>query len=153
MNQDPTRPVIICEYAHTMGNSLGNFKKYWDLFYKYPRLQGGFNWDWVDQALRSKDENGREYWNIVNYIDGANANDGLINPDRTPQPEIHEFKKIIQNIRVKDISEGNGDLRIYNLFFFSTLEDVEMDWNLIRDGLMVQSGVIDQLKCRSSGFY
>ena len=146
MNQDPSRPVIICEYAHTMGNSLGNFKKYWDLFYKYPRLQGGFNWDWVDQALRSKDESGREYWNIVNYIDGANVNDGLINPDRIPQPEMHEFKKIIQNIRVKDISGGNGDLRIYNLFFFSTLGDVEMDWKLIRDGLPVQSGVIDQLK-------
>ncbi|MDQ1297015.1 MAG: beta-galactosidase, partial [Bacteroidota bacterium] len=146
MNQDPKRPVIICEYAHTMGNSLGNFRKYWDLFYKYPRLQGGFNWDWVDQALRSKDETGREYWNIVNYIDGANANDGLINPDRIPQPEINEFKKVIQNIRVKDISEGNGDLRIYNLFFFSTLENIEMNWNLIRDGLMVQSGVIDQLK-------
>lgn len=81
MNQDPSRPVIICEYAHTMGNGLGNFKKYWDLFYKYPRLQGGFNWDWVDQGLRS-DGRGDGYWNIVNYIDGANANDGLINPDR-----------------------------------------------------------------------
>ena len=146
MNQDSTRPVIICEYAHTMGNSLGNFKKYWDLFYKYPRLQGGFNWDWVDQGLRSKDEMGREYWNIVNYIDGANANDGLINPDRIPQPEMHEFKKIVQNIRVKNISGIKGDLRIYNLFFFSTLEDIEMDWKLIRDGVLVQSGVIDKLK-------
>jgi beta-galactosidase len=145
MNQDPTRPVIICEYAHSMGNSLGNFKKYWDLFYKYPRLQGGFTWDWVDQGLRSKDETGREYWNIVNYIDGANANDGLINPDRTPQPELHEFKKVVQNIRVKNIS-GTGDLRIYNLFFFSKLEDIEMDWKLLRDGVPVQTGVIDQLK-------
>jgi len=146
MNQDSTRPVIICEYAHTMGNSLGNFKKYWDLFYKYPRLQGGFNWDWVDQGLRSKDETGREYWNIVNYIDGANADDGLINPDRIPQPELHEFKKIIQNIRVKKLSGSNGDLRIFNLFFFSTLEDIVLDWKLIRDGVPVQSGVIDQLK-------
>jgi beta-galactosidase len=145
MNQDPTRPVIICEYAHSMGNSLGNFKKYWDLFYKYPRLQGGFTWDWVDQGLRSKDETGREYWNIVNYIDGANANDGLINPDRTPQPELHEFKKVVQNIRVKNIS-GTGDLRIYNLFFFSKLEDIEMDWKLLHDGVPVQTGVIDQLK-------
>lgn len=146
MNQDPTRPVIICEYAHTMGNGLGNFKKYWDLFYKYPRLQGGFNWDWVDQGLRSKDEAGMEYWNIVNHIDGANANDGLINPDRTPQPEINEFKKIVQNIRVKNISGEKGDLRIYNLFSFSTLDDIDMDWKLMRDGVVVQSGVIGQLK-------
>ena len=84
MNLDPTRPVIICEYAHSMGNGLGNFRKYWDAFYRYPRLQGGFNWDWVDQGLRSRDDNGKEYWNIVNYIDGANADDGLINPDRIP---------------------------------------------------------------------
>lgn len=143
MNQDPTRPVIICEYAHTMGNSLGNFKKYWDLFYKYPRLQGGFNWDWVDQGLRSTDHAGREYWNIVNYIDGANASDGLINPDRIPQPETHEFKKIIQNIRTTDL--GNGKIRLHNLFFFTTLESVSMEWELIRDGLAVQRGMVDNL--------
>jgi beta-galactosidase len=146
MNEDPSRPVIICEYAHTMGNSLGNFKKYWDLFYQYPRLQGGFNWDWVDQGLRSKDDQGREYWNVVNSIDGANANDGLINPDRIPQPELNEFKKTIQNIRVEDIDASRGELRISNLFFFRTLEDVEMRWELSRDGLAVQSGLIDQLK-------
>jgi beta-galactosidase len=146
MNQDSTRPVIICEYAHTMGNSLGNFKKYWDLFYKYPRLQGGFNWDWVDQGLRSKDEQGREYWNVVNSIDGANVNDGLINPDRIPQPELNEFKKTIQNIWVKDIHISKGELRIFNRFFFRTLDDVEMHWALVRDGLPVQSGTVDQLK-------
>jgi len=146
MNQDSTRPVIICEYAHTMGNSLGNFKKYWDLFYKYPRLQGGFNWDWVDQGLRSKDEQGREYWNVVNSIDGANVNDGLVNPDRIPQPELNEFKKTIQNICVKDINIFQGELRIFNRFFFSTLDDVEMHWDLVRDGLAVQSGTVDQLK-------
>jgi beta-galactosidase len=100
----------------------------------------------VDQGLRSKDDTGLEYWNIVNYIDGANSNDGLINPDRTPQPELHEYKKIVQNIRVKNISGVKGDLRIYNLFFFSTLGDIEMDWKLIRDGVIVQSGVVDQLK-------
>ena len=126
MNQDATRPVIICEYAHTMGNSLGNFKKYWTLFYKYPRLQGGFNWDWVDQALRSKDENGKEYWNIINHIDGANVNDGLIGPDRQPQPELNEFKKIIQNINVKDVAVSQGKIRLHNLFFFKSLEDVKM---------------------------
>lgn len=144
MNQDPTRPVIICEYAHTMGNSLGNFKKYWDLFYKYPRLQGGFNWDWVDQALKA-DGTGDGYWNIVNYIDGANVNDGLINPDRIPQPETHEFKKIIQNISVKDISGGKGKLRISNLFFFTDLKNVKMDWEVIRNGYPIGSGTVEDL--------
>jgi beta-galactosidase len=145
MNEDPSRPVIICEYAHTMGNSLGNFKEYWDLFYQYPRLQGGFNWDWVDQGLRSKDDQGREYWNVVNSIDGANANDGLVNPDRIPQPELNEFKKTIQNIRVEDINASQGELRLFNLFFFRTLEDVELRWDLLRDGVAVQSGLVDRL--------
>jgi beta-galactosidase len=146
MNEDPSRPVIICEYAHTMGNSLGDFKGYWDLFYRYPRLQGGFNWDWVDQGLRSKDAQGREYWNVVNSIDGANANDGLVNPDRVPQPELNEFKKTVQNIRVEGIDASRGELRLFNLFYFRTLEDVEMRWELSRDGLAVRSGLIDQLK-------
>jgi beta-galactosidase len=146
MNQDSSRPVIICEYAHTMGNSLGNFKEYWDLFYKYPRLQGGFNWDWVDQGLRSKDEQGRAYWNIVNTIDGANANDGLINPDRIPQPEMHELKKTIQNIHVKDIDASKGQLRIFNLFFFNSLNDIELQWEMMRNGHRIQSGIVDQLK-------
>ena len=83
MNQDPTRPVIICEYAHAMGNGLGNFWKYWDAFDKYPRLQGGFIWDWVDQALRHPGPDGRAVWNWVNTSDGANGNDGLVNADRT----------------------------------------------------------------------
>jgi beta-galactosidase len=143
MNQDPSRPVIICEYAHTMGNSLGNFKQYWDLFYKYPRLQGGFNWDWVDQGLRSTDYAGREYWNIVNYSDGANANDGLVNPDRIPQPETNEYKKVIQNIRVRDL--GNNNIRLQNLNFFKTLDDVRLEWELIRDGYSVQTGYVDKL--------
>ena len=142
MNQDPLRPVIICEYAHTMGNSLGNFKKYWDLFYKYPRLQGGFNWDWVDQGLR-KDGTGDGYWNIVNYVDGANANDGLISPDRIPQPETNEFKKIIQNIRVRNLSEGK--LRINNLNFFTDLKNVRMDWEVIRNGYPVRAGSVEEL--------
>lgn len=143
MNLDPSRPVIICEYAHSMGNSLGNFKKYWDLFYKYPRLQGGFTWDWVDQGLRSKDENGKEYWNIVNYSDGANANDGLINPDRVPQPEINEAKKMQQNVAATYHS-GN-QIKIFNRYFFRDLKDVSLCWNVTENGLAIKSGEIPDL--------
>jgi beta-galactosidase len=145
MHLDPTRPVIICEYAHTMGNSLGNFKKYWDAYYKYPRLQGGFTWDWVDQGLRSKDENGKEYWNIVNYIDGANANDGLINPDRVPQPEINEAKKIQQEIAVSEANLEKGQLKVHNRFFFSDLSHIYMHWEISQNGIVKHSGEINEL--------
>ena len=103
MNQDPARPVIICEYAHSMGNGLGNFKKYWDAYDKYPRLQGGFTWDWVDQSLRHPGPGGRPVWNWVNTSDGANANDGLVNADRLPQPEILEAKKVQQPVKVEGV--------------------------------------------------
>lgn len=145
MNQDTSRPVIICEYAHSMGNSLGNFRKYWDLFYKYPRLQGGFTWDWVDQGLRSKNSNGLEYWNIVNYIDGANANDGMVNPDRLPQPELYEAKKVLQNINVKPVDLDKGMIRIFNDQFFKNTDDLQLEWSLIENGKTVQSETIDNL--------
>lgn len=145
MNLDPTRPVIICEYAHSMGNSLGNFRKYWDAFYKYPRLQGGFTWDWVDQGLRSVDETGKEYWNIVNHIDGANANDGLINPDRTPQPEILEAKKVMQNVSLKPDVPAEGKFKIHNLNFFRDLSDVGLFWVITENGITIESGIIRDL--------
>ncbi|MFN4145980.1 MAG: glycoside hydrolase family 2 TIM barrel-domain containing protein, partial [Runella sp.] len=94
MKKDPSRPVIVCEYAHAMGNSVGNLQKYWDAIEQYPRLQGGFIWDWVDQGLYLKDKNGKPYIAHINYIDGANAGDGLVNPDRLPQPEINEVKHV-----------------------------------------------------------
>jgi beta-galactosidase len=131
-----------------MGNSLGNFRKYWDAFYKYPRLQGGFTWDWVDQGLRSKDKNGLEYWNVVNYIDGANADDGLINPDRIPQPEINEAKKVMQNITAKDADLSKGEIRVFNGNYFKDLSDVSMYWEIMSNGLPVHSGKVAELNVR-----
>jgi len=145
MKEDTTRPIIVCEYAHSMGNSLGNFRKYWDVFYKYTRLQGGFTWDWVDQGIRGKDKNGREYWNIIDHIDSANANDGLVNPDRTPQPEINEAKKVMQNINVKAIDIATGKVSVANGFYFKNLNDVELHWELLENGREVQSGLINEL--------
>lgn len=145
MNEDPTRPVIICEYAHGMGNSIGNFRWYWDAFYKYPRLQGGFIWDRVDQGLRSRDVSGREYWNIENKIDSANANDGLVGPDRLPQPETHEVKKVLQNINVNATDILNGKVKISNGFFFKDLNDVLLQWSLLENGKTIQAGVLSQL--------
>ena len=130
MNQDPTRPVIICEYAHSMGNSLGNFRKYWDAYDKYPRLQGGFTWDWVDQALRHPGPGGRPVWNWVNTSDGANANDGLVNADRLPQPEILEAKKVQQPVKVEDVDASAGRVRVRNAYDFLDLSHLTLEWRL-----------------------
>jgi beta-galactosidase len=145
MKLDTIRPVVICEYAHTMGNSLGNFRKYWDAFYAHRRLQGGFTWDWVDQGLRSKDASGKEYWNIVNYIDGANANDGLVNPDRVVQPEINEMKKVYQPVNVSWKEVSKGLVTISNNNYFTSTQDVYLDWTLIENGRTVQRGRLPTL--------
>ena len=144
-NKDQDRPMIICEYAHAMGNGLGNFRKYWNLFYDYSRMQGGFIWDWVDQGLRSKDKNGKEYWNIVNYSDGANVNDGLINPDRVAQPEILEVKKIFQNYNVHNIDINNGMVAVSNENYFVSSNDVNLTWQLLENGKPVSNGTIENL--------
>jgi beta-galactosidase len=140
MTQDSTRPVIICEYSHAMGNGLGNFRDYWDAYDKYPRLQGGFIWDWVDQALRHPEADGRMVWNWVNTLDGANANDGLVNADRTPQPELQEARKIMQPVKVDFIDVAAGRLRIRNAYDFVSLSGLDLAWRLLADGIEVQSG-------------
>ena len=154
-NEDTTRPMIICEYAHAMGNGLGNLKKYWELFNSHNRMQGAFIWDWVDQGLWSKDKNGKGYWNIINYSDGANTNDGLVNPDRTPQPEIEEMKYVFQNFKTQFIDIHQGIINIWNDNYFSSSKDVEMRWSIIENGREVKSGIINDLEIapRSMGLF
>jgi len=144
-NEDTLRPMIICEYAHSMGNGTGNFRKYWNLFYQYPHMQGGFIWDWVDQGLWSSDKNGKGFWNVVNYSDGANVNDGLINPDRKPQPELHEVKKVFQNFNVENIDVNEGQFSISNGNYFTDASRVKLCWVLLENGLPVDSGKINEL--------
>lgn len=141
----PSRPVLICEYAHAMGNGLGNFDKYWRLFDSDDRMQGGFIWDWVDQGIRSKDPEGRYYWNIVNYSDGANANDGLVNPDRTPQPEMQELRKVFQPFRAEAVDANQGILNLFNEHYFTDSEGISMHWALLENGVTVRSGRIAEL--------
>lgn len=143
--RDTLRPIVICEYAHSMGNSVGNFRKYWDLFYSYDRMQGGFTWDWVDQGLHSKDKNGKEYWNIINYSDFANTNDGLVTPDRRVQPELLEVKKVYQNFNVRNIDVNEGFVTISNDNYFDSTENIEMHWSLLKNGIVIDKGVISEL--------
>lgn len=144
-NEDQSRPMLICEYAHSMGNGLGNFRKFWNLFYKYPRMHGGFTWDWVDQGLRLKDKNGKEYWEVINYSDGANSNDGLVNPDREVQPELYELKKVFQNFNVENIDINEGLVSISNANYFTDTKGIILCWTLLENGLPIDHDTITAL--------
>jgi beta-galactosidase len=102
---NPDKPLIQCEYAHAMGNSVGNLQDYWDVIEKYDALQGGFIWDWVDQGLLTKNENGEEFWAYGGDFgpedvpsDGNFCLNGLVNPDRGVKPHLLEVKKVYQHI-------------------------------------------------------
>jgi len=140
MRADTTRPVIICECPHAMGNSVGNLSDYWNAIYAHPRLQGAFVWDWVDQALREKAPDGGVRWNFLNLSDGANAGDGLVNADRTPQPELLTVKKQYQNVKFEALNPASGKIRITNRFYFTNLKIAALDWSLTENGIQVRSG-------------
>ncbi|MDR3061816.1 MAG: DUF4981 domain-containing protein, partial [Dysgonamonadaceae bacterium] len=145
--QDITRPLILCEYAHSMGNSTGDFQEYWDTIMKYPVLQGGFMWDWVDQGLKVADEQGRKYWAYGGDLGGHRwahqenfCANGLINADRTIHPAMHEVKKVYQPvwIRATDIENGRMTLSNYNLF--TDLSEYDFLWKLFKNGEVVADG-------------
>jgi beta-galactosidase len=140
MKADTTRPVIICECPHAMGNGVGNLSDYWDVIYGHPRLQGAFIWDWVDQALREKAPDGGVWWNFLNLSDGANAGDGLVNADRTPQPELLTVKKQYQNVKFEAANPASGKVRLSNRFYFTNLNTAVLDWSLLENGVAVRSG-------------
>ncbi|MDL2223567.1 DUF4981 domain-containing protein [Bacteroidales bacterium OttesenSCG-928-M11] len=148
-NPESYRPYILCEYAHAMGNSTGNFQEYWDLFMKYPILQGGFIWDWVDQGLATYDEQGRKYWSYGGDLGGhlwthdenfcAN---GLINADRTIHPGLNEVKKVYQPIWIKGETPTNGQIKlnISNHYLFTDLKELKFSWEILQEGKLVKTG-------------
>jgi beta-galactosidase len=146
----PDRPVIICEYAHAMGNSVGNLKDYWDAIEEYPRLQGAFIWDWVDQGLRQKTEEGIEWYAYggdfgESVTDGNFCINGLVFPDRRVQPELFEVKKIYQFVKIDSIDLLNGKIKITNNYDFLNLNNFEMFWNIVSDGKILQQGRFGKL--------
>lgn len=145
------RPLIQCEYSHAMGNSSGGFKEYWDAVRKYPKFQGGFIWDFVDQGLLMKDENGIEiftYGGDFNDYDPSDNNfccNGLIKPDREPSPQIYEVGYFYQNIWASDNDVKNGKINVLNENFFRDLSAYKMVWEITQNGKSVKNGEVEDL--------
>lgn len=134
------RPLIMCEYAHAMGNSVGNLKDYWDLIKSNPYLHGGCIWDWVDQGIEKMDENGIKFWAYGGDFqdepnDGNFCCNGVVLPDRTPEPELMEVKKIYQYIEIKMLK--NNLLQIENNYMFTDLETFKGMWILKKNGFEI----------------
>ncbi len=141
------RPLILCEYAHAMGNSVGNLQDYWDVIEKYPLLQGGFIWDWVDQGLLTTDENGEKFWAYGGDFgeegipsDGNFCINGLVFPDRGWKPALEEVKRVYQYIGFEPVSLPAGTVKLTNKYFFTDLSEFIFDWDIVSDGVAVKSG-------------
>ncbi|MDF1576123.1 MAG: glycoside hydrolase family 2 TIM barrel-domain containing protein [Bacteroidales bacterium] len=151
-NGKPDRPLIQCEYAHAMGNSLGNFQDYWDLIETYDALQGGFIWDWVDQGILVSNAEGEEYWAYGGDFgpddvpsDGNFCLNGIVNPDRGIKPTLLEVKKVYQNIGFEAEDLKSGILNIHNKYSFLNLDQFWFKWSLSSNGHTLQQGFIDNL--------
>ncbi|MBN1329646.1 MAG: DUF4981 domain-containing protein [Candidatus Heimdallarchaeota archaeon] len=144
------KPRILCEYAHAMGNSLGNFQKYIDIFEKYDNCVGGFIWDFVDQGIRRTTDSGIDYW-LYGGDFGDQPNDGnfccngIFLPNRQPNPSAFEVKKCYQNIKVLPIDLEKGQIIIYNKYHFISLDFVYLEWELSADGDVIQKDIISEI--------
>lgn len=146
---DRTRPLIMCEYSHAMGNSNGSLADYWDAFEKHPGLQGGFIWEWIDHGLKRKAPDGTEYWvyggdfgdepNDANFVC-----DGMVWPDRKPHPGMFEFQHLAQPVRVK--TGKHGGFEAFNRQFFRGLDWLRGEWELLVDGAAVANGKVPALR-------
>ena len=149
---DIDKPLIQCEYTHAMGNSEGGFKEYWDLIRKYPKFQGGFIWDFVDQSVRRYTEDGREFYAYGGDFNAYDASDqnfcdnGLISPDRVLNPHADEVAYYYQNIWVKPVDLKKGIVSVYNENFFRDLSDYYAQWELLVDGKVAKTGVVADVK-------
>ena len=142
------RPYILCEYTHAMGNSCGSTDEYTTLWDKYPCLQGGFVWDWVDQSILTKDENGVEYLAYggdfgENPHDGHFCGNGLLFGDRAVTPKLAEIKKLYQNVEFKAIDAAKGIIEIKNKFLFTNLSKYELYWCQCSDKGIISDGVVN----------
>ncbi|MDZ7738021.1 MAG: glycoside hydrolase family 2 TIM barrel-domain containing protein [Bacteroidales bacterium] len=146
-DRDSYRPLILCEYAHAMGNSVGNLQDYWDVIEEYPILQGGFIWDWVDQGLLKENEEGEEFWAYGGDFgpegvpsDGIFCINGLVWPDRSAHPALEEVKKVYQYAGFEMHDAERGILLVENKYAFTGLDRFILRWELLKDGEVVGIG-------------
>ena len=146
------KPLIQCEYAHAMGNSIGGFKEYMELTRKYPKYQGGFIWDFVDQGIRWPGKDGKmvyAYGGDFNKFDASDNNfccNGLISPDRVPNPHMYEVGYFYQSIWTTPGDLSRGEIKIYNENFFRDLSAYALEWELLKDGEPARSGRVENLE-------
>jgi len=150
------RPIIMCEYAHSMGNSTGNLVDYWEAIHGHRRLCGGFIWDWVDQGLLRRTDDGQEWWAYGgDFSDEPNDKDfcinGLVWPDRKPHPAMWECKKIFQPVEVEAVDLKAGSVNIINRYDFTDLGGLDISWELCADGEALERGQLPKLKTPAGG--
>ena len=150
---NPTRPLILCEYAHAMGNSVGNLQEYWNLIENYDIMQGGFIWDWVDQGLLTYNDKDEEFWAYGGDLGGENyqndknfCNNGLVNPDRSIHPSLKEVKKVYQSIKFNIESIENKEILISNKYDFKNLKEFYFEWELLKNGKQISKDTINEFE-------
>ena len=154
----PEKPFLLVEYAHAMGNSVGNLADYWAVIDSHPQLQGGFIWDWVDQALRATDEQGRKYWAYGGDFgpagmrnDGNFLVNGLVSANRQLHPHAWEVKKVYQPVRIGEIDLASGRIAVENRYAFSDLSGLDGAWEILADGAVAGSGKLPPLSTTPGG--
>lgn len=151
LNESNGKPLFLCEYSHAMGNGPGDLKDYWDVIYKYPKLMGGCVWEWCDHGILTAAKDGTEYYAYGGDFgdepnDGNFCLDGLVYPDRTPHTGLLELKQVIAPVRLEAADLKEGTVIITNLYDFTDLSGVSLEWKLERDGAAVEQGRHDGLK-------
>jgi len=152
------KPLIQCEYAHAMGNSVGNLQDYWDAIESHDMLQGGCIWDWVDQGLLTTNEKGEKFWAYGGdfgpkdvWTDGNFNCNGLVDPDRTPHPSLYEVKKVYQYVGFKALDVNAGKFEVINKYDFLNLNNFGFDWRIEADGIKVAEGKLSSLNVPAHG--
>jgi beta-galactosidase len=145
------RPLIQCEYAHSMGNSTGNLRDYWDAIESHDQLQGGFIWDWVDEGFAAKTAKGEPFWAFGGDYgppdvpsDQNFCCNGLVAPDRTPHPALNEAKKVYQYVKIVPADLAAGRIELRNRYGFMALDRFDLDWEITADGTVLNSGKVER---------
>ena len=142
------RPIVMSEYAHAMGNSTGDIHGQWNAIYKYPQLQGGYIWDWIDQGILEKDAKGNAYWayggdyGTDQPSDGNFVINGLVGPDQEPHPAMSEVKYNLQNVGFEIVDLSKGEIKITNRFYFTNLSEYKIKYKLLKNGKQIKETVL-----------